>query len=236
MTPPTTTEIAKVRREASSLTAPVVTTVQYLTIIDSDSYANADGVLSKIRAAKKGVQEKFEPIITPIYKGLELLYKFRKELIDPLDSAEKDVKLKMSIWQTGERKRIAAENEAKEAEAAKLRKELAEKEARIEAATRKSVKTALTNKTTELSEKLVEVESQPVATATKGQHSGTREITWCLVTDPLAFYKAVVAGEIPLDVVLVDEAKLRKYYSLDPATVISWPGVKVEHKIQIVGR
>ena len=227
------TEVARVRQEAAALSSPVLNTVKAISITNQATYDSADSALDVIRKTRKAVADKFGIIISPLYQSLQLLYKWREEVDQPLEQGEKFVKTKMAEWHSTERKRKWEEEQAKEEEARKIREELSRKQARADAATRASVKTVLTKATTELTQQLVEVESRPEMALPTGGHSSSRVTKKAVLVDKMAFLKAVVAGEIPSEYVTVD---LLKAYRASPATVASWPGVKIEEEVKIVGR
>ena len=210
-------------------------------------------MLVAIRQARKTAEEIFAekirvPILEPTRKALDGLYALERELTKtPFDAAEKTVKAKMAAWQDGERRRIASEQEA-------ARREELRKQREADAATARAAEAAASARTIEQrraaeeAARAAEQRRQEAETArqaaieaerqrtVKGVGSKVTVVRKPVVTDMLAFLKAVVAGTVPLIAVQVNEDVVDAYWRDDAGLVSAWPGVTIEESTKIGGR
>ena len=227
--------------------------IRSLTIASNDDYRRADLLLVEIRQARKTAEEIFAekirvPILEPTRKALDGLYALERELTKtPFETAEKGVKAKMAAWQDAERKRIAAEQEAarreemrrqREAEQAASQAEQAARAARTieqRRAAEEALKEAERRRQEAEAARQAAIEAERQKTV-KGVGSKVTVVRKPVVTDMMAFLKAVVAGTVPLIAVQVNEDVVDAYWRDDAGLVSAWPGVTIEESVKIGGR
>lgn len=160
--------------------------VRQLRIVTEDDYTDASILLSYIRSARKLAVEVFAekirtPILEPLRKSLDGLYKLERELTKrPFDAAEKAVKAKMAAFN---QKRIDS------------------------------------------GEELVKAE---------GSKSGVKRTP--VVTDWTKFLAAILAGDVPEGVVMVNEEVMEAYWKVDAGLVSAWPGVTIQETAKVGGQ
>ena len=104
--------------------APVITTADTMIVTNREQYTYASDYLKEVKAAQKTVKDHFEPMKKAAHSAWRTVCDREKEMLDPLDKAEKNVKQRMLAWYY-EQERL------REAEEARLRAE-AEERARKE--------------------------------------------------------------------------------------------------------
>lgn len=235
--------ITETKKEVAALAAPVLHMLGSLKIVDADSYGKADTILSRIREARRGVEAKLSPIATPIEKAFKEIQEARKavkalhtELDSPLEQAEAQVKGLMRGYKIEEQRLIAEAEEEKSREAEKADKLLREALEKENNAKTAAMRVRLAQKRIEAEAAVEKVEEVAVAAPVKAASSSTRMISKWKVTDMKALLKAVVAGEIPEDMLLVNITVGNSYLKMARAEMEKWAGVEVWDDVQIVGR
>lgn len=105
---PVSTDVSLIRREITTKNTDVIDAIKSIVIASPDDYSAADILLVRIRAARKLVKDKIDPIKLPQKAALDATQALLHELDDPLAEGETAVKLKMAEWQ---RKQIASGEE-----------------------------------------------------------------------------------------------------------------------------
>lgn len=230
----------KEKGELVQLIPTLTTEVQELSIKTAEDYAYADGLLSRVRAARgiwkpiwARIQEKS---IKPIRDGLEGLYEMNREVDGPLEKLEEAIKRPMKAFKIHEAFEIARKRQLQEAEVARLAREAEEKQRAAEQAKTPQMRgrlVAQAAKAQEQSEVIAAIEA-PAPLQVEG--SGTRTKKKPEVSDRAVFLKAMADGFIPEDCIIINQAKLNAYYKDDPEGMQVWPGISIVDDIQIVGR
>lgn len=235
------------RTALSPKTAAVLIEISTLTVASNEDYADADLLLARVRQARKLVADKTEPIISPIYQGLQALYAFRRELDKPLENAEKAVKAKMAGWQESERRRIEAERDAARREELRKQREAAEAQRLAEEAARNARTQKQREEAAQAAANAARI-AEEAASATQVAIEASREkvvtgvaskvtvIKRPVVTDMTRFIAAVVAGEVPEICLMVNEEVMEEYWKQDRGLVSVWPGVSVEEVTRVGGK
>lgn len=121
--------------EVAKLIPPVVSQAQQLVVADSDDYEMACSFLQLIATRKKQIGEAFDPIVSKAHETHKEAVAQRKRLLDPLETAEQNVKGKVSTFRLEEeRQRRAEEFRLAEEEKKKREIEALEQAAHLEAA------------------------------------------------------------------------------------------------------
>jgi hypothetical protein len=238
--PPSPEEIALALSQAQAAVAELQSEAEALIITDQLSYTKADALLDRVRNGEKVVEEKFQPIISPLRIPLDEFYELRRGVAIPLEATKLLVKTKMGAHQLEEKKRLdaeAAENLRKAKEiAAKFQTSgfppqppnlgiiptlVAREAEQAGAITQQAIVTYL---------------APPTAPAPSAAHSSARFERRFRTTDLDLLVDAALAGEVPLDILTVRPSKLQEYFDRDPELVASWPGVEVYDHPIITGR
>ncbi|MGH7184531.1 MAG: hypothetical protein ACREJN_21510 [Nitrospiraceae bacterium] len=235
-----TQTLIKTRAEGMSAISPLHPLAENLTITDSSDYSEADELLSRIMRAEKWWDGKVTPIIDPFRKGLDLLYDLRNEFANPLKKDRELVKGKMVAFKTEERRQLRAAEEERQAEIARINKEAEEKLRKAEAAKTKPMKQKLTLQAAELTQTAITKEVEGPTQAVKGVYSSDRVRKIPRIVDMRKFLGAVMTGEIPGEVITINQTFLNECYKVGIKAgediVSMWPGVEIVEEINIAGR
>lgn len=121
--------------EVAKLIPPVVSQAQQLQVIDLEDHEMACSFLQLIATRKKQIGEAFDPIVSKAYETHKEAVAQRKRLLDPLETAERNVKGKVATFLAEkERERRAEEFRLAEEEKKKRESEALEQAAQLEAA------------------------------------------------------------------------------------------------------
>lgn len=224
------------RAQAISVSGLVLSQLDGLQVVTATDYAFADALLTRIRTAKIAVGDKLNPIIRPIYEGLEALYALKRELEKPLDDGERLVKAKMKEYKLEEARQIRAADEERQRAAEKLREQAEEKERKEALAKTAQMRDRLAAQRIALERKAEEVEEAEVDGPVKAAGSRTRTVTTWRLTDKMTFLLGAIEGTIPLDAVSIVQPVITKALRDNPKLVASWPGIEIVEDVQIVGR
>lgn len=226
-------ELEKTKKEALVQSRPLLTQATALLVVDEPSYIAADDLRAKIKASRKVFWDRITKAVTPAYQALQELYSIRNDLTKPLDDADEVITSKMKAFKVREAARVREEERRKEIEAAKLREQAAEKLRREETAKTAQMQAKLAMQREALEEKAEEVEARPIETV-RAANSSTRTITKIRVVDKIALLKAIVAGDLPLDLVDVDMSVFNQVIKqLDKDTAMQ-VGCEIYEDVQIV--
>lgn len=235
--------ITETKKEVAALAAPVLHMLGSLKIVDADSYGKADTILSRIREARKGVTAKLAPILSPIEKAFKEIKEARdaikdlhSELDKPLEVAEGQVKSLMRSYKIEEQRLIEEFEEEKRMEAEKAESRLREALEKENNAKTAAMRVRLAQKRIEAEAAVEVIEEVAIAAPVKAASSSTRTIPKWKVTDIKALLKAVVAGQIPEDMLLVNITVGNSYLKVAREEMEKWPGIEVFNDVQIVGR
>jgi hypothetical protein len=250
MTTPTTTDATLARTEAAIVsvqpnTSAAVAEATEIIVSDQASYLAADAVLYKIRSARAVVEARMnaeltDPIIKPARAALDALYALRQRLTDklwtPLEQAERLVKGKMARWQAEEKRREAEAAEERRREANRLAQEADLAKRQAEQAKTETARQRSLEEARRLTEQAAEVRSVKAGGPLKAAGSKiTFRKVW-RVTDMTALIAAVVAGEVPEIVLMVNADVMEEYWKQDRAVVSGWAGVSIQEETSVSGR
>lgn len=225
-----------VKTQVELATKAVVAQIDKTTVTTAAEYAAADALLTRIRTNKAIVLEKLNPIIEPIYLGLESLYALRREMLEPLESGEKSIKLAMGVFKQEERRQIAEARRVQQAEIDRLAALEEEKKAKMADAATPQMRSRLRTQLARVEEQRTEALSAPPPTAVKAAGSRTRTTVKWEVTDLGAVFQGVRDGVIPAWALTVDERNIDVQVKADRTVVEKWPGIRVYEEITVVGR
>jgi hypothetical protein len=110
--------------EVAKIVPATVAQAAGITIADSIDYELACSFLTMIAGRKKQVGETFDPIVKKSYDAWQEAIKQRKKFLDPLETAEADVKKKVATWHD-EQERLRREQEQRDTQAAREAQEAA---------------------------------------------------------------------------------------------------------------
>ena len=88
--------------------SPVVARAEALTVTDQDEHEAASVCLKDLRLARKAVKDRLDPIIGDANRAHKAMTSLRRDLLKPLDVADRIVNGKLDVYEK-EQKRIAAE-------------------------------------------------------------------------------------------------------------------------------
>lgn len=260
-------QIATLKATAQLDTHPAVALVEQVDLDypDPEAYQMADSLFGHIKFARRKVEERFDPIIGPIRKGLDKLYALRREADHPLDQAERDLKDKMAAYKTEERlvlaevkqieedkeRALQAESRRRAAEETQLRLESERRQEEVRRDTseenrRKAEALAAESKAraeaaeqaSRQADQALEVQVMTAAIPAPVRAYGTtvRTVRRWRVPDIEPVLKAVVAGRVPVGVLMIDKEWVDRYYKSDKGTVEGWEGFEGYEDSSIVGR
>lgn len=223
------------KREALITSNPLLQQASALVVCDNPSYMEADALRGKLKPARKRFWDRVTELIQPSKQAYDALIEFRHELVDPLDAADKLITGKMQDYKRLElAEKLRVEREAT-AESARLTREVEDKARAAEAARTKPMQTRLENQALKLTEQAIKV-SEVKFEAVQGDASTTRTVTKWRVTDKNALLAAVIAGEVPEDVVEIDPVAMGKYFRFNREDFKSFPGVETYEDVEIASK
>lgn len=231
-----TQTLVKARTEGTSLINPLKREVENVTITDAADYAAADQLLSRIMSANKAWQGKVNPIIKPVYDALQLLYALKNDFKEPLDDYEKIVKAKMKTYKLEEARLLRAEEEERQRRIDESNRISREKEEAAAKARTKQMREKLTTQSAEAAQTASTLEIQGPAEAVRVEGSTVRTKRKAEVTDLKAFLRGILTGEIPDDLITINQVELNSAYRIDAKIVSEWPGISIVEDIDITGR
>lgn len=237
-------ELVKARKDGTALLVPLGSDVADIEVTDEHSYLLADGLLNRIQQAKRNWEGRVDPIIKPIYDGLQLLYALKNDVLQPLKTYEAAIKGKMKAYKLLEAKRIREEQEAQAKELERLRQEALAKEAALLKAKTNQMRDRLAEKKAELEQARSELEQRTAPVPVKAAGSSARSNKIPVVPDKAKLMQAVLNSELKVsgevvdidDLFTINAAQLNAAYKLDPESVSKWPGVDIIDDVVIVGR
>lgn len=235
--------VTETKKEIAALTAPVLHHLAALQITDADSYLKADGLLSRIRTARKSIIEKLSPIFDPIERAFKemkearsAVSKLQDELDAPLAQGELQIKGLMREYKMEEARQIAVAEDKKRQEkekADRLLREAQEKEANARTA---AMRARLAQKRVEAESKVEEVDGREEEAPVKAAASSTRTVIKWRVTDFRKVLQGVLDGKIPEEMVSVNITVGNQCLKLDKEEMRQWSGIEIYDDVQIVGR
>lgn len=212
-----------------------VISVQVIT--DEQQYREADMFLAEIKATRDRWVDRIDPIIKPIYQGLEGLYELKRSIVKECDGVEEVVKEAMRNYQLvlyrqkQEEERLklqAAEDERRKAE--ELRK-------KAEAAKTPQMATRYYRAAEEKEAVVQNIQEVETTQLAQGEHSHVKGVgkKWKL-DNTQEFIKGLASGIIPwecLSSITPSIRAINEYYRSDPDTVGQWPGIVEVDDVQI---
>lgn len=231
------TAIAATKSTYFDLISQVTTPATGIVVSSPEEYDAADSRLSRVRETKKSVQLKLEEEIRPRYLTLESWYSLQRELIGPIDAAEKSLKHKMADYQLRLARQKAEADRIRDEETRRLSQEAqkaltAANNPQLSAVDRARAKFQATKAVTQAQE-VKEVVSIPEVKGTSSTFIPTE--SW-KVTDLKAFLQGVINGTVPLECVQVQVVNMNMFWKMNRERVKGWPGVVVESGGRIAGR
>lgn len=235
-TAPTPVNPAAVREEGQALIAPLASEAGLLIIRNEEDYLVADGLLSRIRRARKTWGDRMEAIIRPIRSGLDEIYSLNRDVDRPLEAQEARVKGLMRDYKLEEQRQIQAAKEEREREERRKLEEAETKRIAAEQAQTARMRERLIAQATRAEAQAAAVAQTPIPQAVRGESSVSRPVQKVRVHNLTHFLQGIVDGYIPEDLVTVNQVALNREFKAEPDGIKAWPGVEVFDDIQIVGR
>lgn len=228
-------ELAKTSKEGLQLVSPLQSQVNSVKVTTELEYMKADSLLTKIRIAKANWLNRINPIIEPSYKALQLLYKLRSDVVEPLEKYELSIKGKMKDFKLLEA-RIA--REAEEKRQAEIRRIEEEERLRAEAeakARTSPMKARLAEKRAELEAERLKLENTVAASPIQAAGSTPKATRKWKVVSITKLMEHLIENEDLTALVIVDQTQMNAYFKLEkPGVGKGWlPGIEVYDDIDI---
>lgn len=233
--------LVKVKVEGTKLVSPLKEAVDELVITSPEEYQGADELLASIRRARRAWEDKIEPILKPLREAKSAADALNREIDRPMGELEAKVKDKMADFKEHEAPELAAEQRRIDDAQANIQAQLEETSAKELAAKTKQMRDRLAQKREQLEERAEEVEQErPVET--KASHSTVRHVPkWRLIENKqtpaiLIILKAILAGQIPPEVIMLDNSYINKVHLIQRDMMKAWPGFELYEETIIAGR
>lgn len=228
---------AKVQKEGLTLLDPLKREMTALKVTTPEEYTYADGLLTKIREARKRWASKLAPIIDPLAETLRSAKKAMEgskallnEVDKPLEQYEEHVRREMKVFKVEEARQL---REA-EQEQIRLQAEIEEK-ARKAAETKGPAKAKILRQIGGLQSMQSTIQTEQAAPV-QAEGSGTRTKENWRVPDIKVLAKFVADGTLPADCILVNSPRMNAYFKANPEEMKAWPGVEIFTDVVIVAR
>lgn len=251
------TDTLSVRTAGLQLLTPLKATVSALSITSASDYLDADEALGKIRNSRAKWQQLMEPISGPLERAMKELKESQKGVkslnaaIDgPMEGLELKVKGLMRQFKIEEQRQLQEAETERQAQLARLAREVAQKAAQEAAAKTAPMRAKLAQKRAELEAEAESVRADPEVNLNpvKGGSSTARHTLKPQITNLEAFVAAIRNYEPkadlyefshpPLSIIKVEmlQTALMAIYRQTPGIVKSWPGVTIVDDVIIAGR
>ena len=197
----------------------------YGEVMDAEQQAAYGAILQEVKAILKELVELEAEVLAPITKAEKMVRDLFRARLYPLQKAERDIKAEMSLYQ---RKQLA---EAKAKEAAE-RQRLEEERKAIEAEA-----AAQNLKPDEADELLDALSHAPTQRFDVKPPAGTsfRSTYHANVTDMMELLRGIVAGQVPITMVKVDQTALNQW-ARSTKGLTAMRGVGVVQDVTVVSR
>ena len=236
-TPPA--ELVKTKAAAIKESSPIIQRARELEIIDDSSYEAADLIRTTLKAGIKKWSDRLELIIRPARQALDGLYALNREITGPMETGVIITSNKMKAYKLAEAERLRLEETKRLAEEIRIRREQEDVQAKLDAAKSKPVQRLMEQKIEKLEGKLEGIK-EDVRVPVKAAGSGTRTVKVWEVEDWKKLLGAILAGDIPEDVIEINTVTMNDYFKGDTTpnkdAIRTWPGIKVRDEIQIVSK
>ncbi len=224
--------LTSVRADALKISS-VAAEVDAIEVVDEESYQLVDTYLARVRLAKKKGEDRIDPIIKPIYAGLQSLYKLKTELLAPLLDAEASGKAKMKDFKLLEMRKAREDQERREAEQRRLEADARKKQEAEDNAKTEAMRKRLAAQREKLEEQAAAIQQTPAPPPVRAASSTTRTVKKLRIVNEDLFWACVARENVLRGYVTVDLVGLNKYAAgFDPAEY----GLEQYDDVQIVGR
>lgn len=245
--PPTHEQITKALDAAKLAVKELDDLAQALVISDQPSYTQADVLLNRIMGGERVVDDRFQPIITPLREPLDVIYGLKRDIIKPLAATKLVVKEKMGVYQLQEKRRLDEVEARNTAEAKRitdqwLRDNPPAPPVLVPLTPHSEPFAMPICQPQELTKSLAQPPVQitflapPPAPAPIAAHSSARFEKRFRTTDLDLLVDAAMSGILPIDILTVRPTALQSYFEADPVAFAQWPGVEVYDHPIITGR
>lgn len=208
--------------------------VNAVVVRDQETYSIAGNMILALDKLKKKITDYWAEPIDTAFKAHKALTAKRAEMLNPIEDRGKALNRKMGEYAT-EQDRIRREEQRKIDEA--RRKKEDDERRKLEERARKAEEAGKEAKAEELREKaeavyipptVVVPEVEKTTRTDSGTISQVKDID-IEIYNPLSVMKSIAAGELPLSIVTINEAKLKAHIKAFDLKAI--PGVTVTPKI-----
>lgn len=216
--------------------APVIAQARSLIVVSADDFKVAGDFLKNTKTAQKRVEEFFAPLKESAHQAHKKICDAEKSFLDPLRTAERDIKGKLGRWQA-EQDLIAATERARlqaevEAQARKEREKLEERARKAAEKGQAEKAEALKEQAEEVVAPVIEVQSaaprvEGISTRQvwKAEVVNKREFIGFAAKDPTGMFLAMIT---------VNEMALKRLANGEKAPEI--PGIKFRRETQVSSR
>lgn len=220
------TDLQIVRNEIAIETAALAS-IRGVVIKSEEDYTKADLFLRRISDARKKVQTRMGKILDPINEALQEARSLKNEMDIPLKELDSSVRHSMQLYRLEEAKEVERQRREREQQDQK-------RQAAIEEAREKELKAKTAAMTKRLMEKRQSLEVQAAVAEAKpapapvvAARSTQAFIKKARVKDLNKLLAGIVNGNIPAEIVTIDEGALNTWARNNTEYVKGWPGVEV---------
>lgn len=230
--------IASLKSQYFTLINQVTTPAISIVVSSPEEYLAADARLPCIQSTKKKIVAELEEEIRPRYETLEAWYALKRELLDPLDTAEKSLKSKMTAFKLEEANRVWEAQRLLDEETKRL-----SQQAQVEVAKSNDTNlSAVGRARAKFKAKTVVEQAKEVAVVSappppvKGKSSTFIPTETWQIVDRKLFLQAIIDGIIPEECIMVQAVNMNMWWKMNKEKVKAWPGVGVMEGGRVAGR
>lgn len=227
-----TNELVRTKEAAVRQSTPLLQQAMSLQITNPVMYSAADTLRDNIKKARRVWKDRLELVRKPAYDALEAVYALIRDVDTPMKKGEEVITQKMAEYKREESRQIAAAN----AERDRLARDAEEARRKAESAQTEAVANLLKRKALAVEAK---IEMATTVLSAHAENSSTRTVKMWRVVNLKALLAAIVAGDIPEDVIQINSAQMGDYFRGDDANksmMRTWPGIEVYEDVQIASR
>ena len=235
-TAPLPAKYVRTQVEGRALLSPLDAAVRALSVNTPEDYSQADLLLGDIRRSRKIWDDKMEPIRKPLREAKSAADALFREIDRPLEECESHIKGMMRAFKLKEAKALAEEQTRIREERERVARELEAAAEKEQSAVTAKMRDRLRLRRESLEQQADVLDAEDAPVAVQGTSSLVRRISQWDVEDLMSVVKAVAAGAVPLDVLMLNRPFIAETFRKTPQTVAGWAGFNTYEDVQIAGK
>lgn len=221
-----TTALQKASTEAVAKLGALQVQAKTITkITTDDEYLEVDKIRGEVDAYLKWWEPQYREVKDPLLQATQALDKMNRTMTQPALTMKAAITGLMADYKRGQL-RAKQEAEQEELERAEALRRQAEK---VKAPALKAKLEAEAVQAQEVAQQIAEVQT------VQGNLTHDRIVKKWRITSLRQLLAGIMAGDVPEDVLLINEVQMNSYFKEDAKTFSEFPGVEIYEDVQIIG-